>query len=519
MLRFGALALVCVGALAADFDVLIRNARVVDGSGNPWYKADVGIRAGRIAKIGAMPSATADRTIDAAGRVLAPGFIDVHTHIERAIFIDPRADAFLRNGVTSVVTGNCGSSATDLKSFFARLENGGTGPNIAALIGHNVVRSAVMGGANRAPTPAELAQMRAMVTQGMKDGAAGLSTGLWYVPGTYSLTGEVVELAKAVTPFGGVYATHMRDEGVSVEDAIREAVKVGKEAQVPVQISHFKIIDRRHWNNSVKTLQMVEEARRDGLDVVVDQYPYTAASATIDIFFPREVLADGPSAIVERLTTPASRKRIAAQMASELTLRQGQPDYSFAVIAESPEDRSLEGKTISEINLARGRKKGVPEEIETLIDMRTKGRPYIVYHVMSDGDVDRIMRHPLTSIASDAVMVPFGEAIPHPRNYGTNARVLSKYVRERGVLTLEDAIRKMTSLPARTFGLVDRGQIREGFAADLVLFDPSQVRDQAEFNKPHQYSTGFDFVFVNGAVVVDDGKPNTIRSGRVLRRQ
>jgi len=179
----------------------------------------------------------------------------------------------------------------------------------------------------------------------------------------------------------------------------------------------------------------------------------------------------------------------------------------------------LEGKTISEINLARGRKKGVPEEIETLIDMRTKGRPYIVYHVMSDGDVDRIMRHPLTSIASDAVMVPFGEAIPHPRNYGTNARVLSKYVRERGVLTLEDAIRKMTSLPARTFGLVDRGQIREGFAADLVLFDPSQVRDQAEFNKPHQYSAGFDFVFVNGAVVVDDGKPNTIRSGRVLRRQ
>ncbi|MFN0106412.1 MAG: N-acyl-D-amino-acid deacylase family protein [Bryobacteraceae bacterium] len=508
-----------LAALAADYDVIIRNARIVDGTGNPWYKADVAIRAGRIAKIGALPSATADRTIDAASRVLAPGFIDVHTHIERAIFIEPRADAFLRDGVTSVVTGNCGASATDLKSFFGRLEQGGIGVNITALIGHNAIRSAVMGTANRAPTATELANMQALVAQGMRDGAVGFSTGLWYVPGTYSQTNEVIELAKAAAPFGGVYATHMRDEGVAVEDAIREAVKIGKEAHMPVQISHFKIIDRRHWGNSVKTLQMIEEARRDGLDVVVDQYPYTAASATIDIFFPRDVLADGPSAIVERLTTPASRKRIAAQMVKELTLRQGQPDYSFAVIGAAPEDRSLEGKTISEINLARGRKKSLTDEIETLMDLRTKGRPVIVYHVMSDDDVDRIMRHPLTAIASDAGYVPFGEGVPHPRIYGTNARVLGKYVRERGILTLEDAIRKMTSLPARTFGLHDRGQVREGFAADLVLFDPAQVRDQAEFNKPHQYSAGFDFVFVNGAVAVDDGKPNAIRSGRILRRR
>lgn len=506
-------------AFSADYDVIIRNARIVDGTGNPWYRADVGVKGGKIARMGALPSATADRTIDAAGRVLAPGFIDVHTHIERAILIEPRADGFLLDGVTSVVTGNCGTSATSLKSFFGKLETSGMGINISALIGHNSVRSDVMGSANRAPTPAELQKMRDLVAQGMRDGAVGFSTGLWYVPGTYSQTDEVIELAKASAPFGGVYATHMRDEGVAVEEAIAEALKIGRASALPVQISHFKIIDRRHWGKSVRTLQMVEEARRAGLDVVVDQYPYTAASATIDIFFPRDVLADGPSAIAERLTTPASRKRIARQMADDLTLRQGQPDYSFAVIANFPEDKSFEGKSISEINLARGRKKNLADEIETLMDMRVKGRAVIVYHVMSDGDVDRIMQHPLTAIASDAGLVPFGEGVPHPRIYGTNARVLGKYVRERGVLTLEDAIRKMTSLPARTFGFRDRGLVREGFAADLVLFDPAQVRDQADFAKPHQFSKGFDYVLVNGAVAVEDGKPNTVRNGRILRHQ
>jgi N-acyl-D-amino-acid deacylase len=518
-MKFSFLLVSLVGvAAAADFDVLIRNARVVDGSGNPWYKADVGVRGGRIAKIGILGTATADRVIEGAGRVLAPGFIDVHTHIERGIFLEPRSDGFLMDGVTSVVTGNCGNSATDLKDFFGRLEKGGTGMNIAALIGHNSVRNAVMGSANRGPTAAELEKMRGLVAQGMRDGAVGFATGLWYVPGVYSQTSEVIELAKAAAPFGGVYATHMRDEGVDVEQAIREALQIGKASGLPVQISHFKIIDRRHWGKSEKTLQMVEQARREGLDVVVDQYPYTAASATIDIFFPRDVLADGPSAIAERLTSPASRKRVAAQMATELTLRQGQPDYSFAVIATFPEDRSAEGKTISEINVARGRTKGLANEIQTLMDMRVKGRPVIVYHVMNDGDVDRIMRSPLTAIASDAGMVPFGEGVPHPRIYGTNARVLGKYVRERGVLTLEDAIRKMTSLPARTFGFQDRGLVREGFAADLVLFDPALVQDRAEFNKPHQYSSGFDFVLVNGVVTVDGGKPNTVRPGRILRR-
>jgi N-acyl-D-amino-acid deacylase len=504
---------------AADYDTLIRNARVVDGSGNPWFKADVAISNGRIAKIGTLPNATATRTIDAANRVLAPGFIDVHTHIERGIFIDPRANAFLLDGVTSVVTGNCGNSATDLKAFFSRLENAGIGPNIAALIGHNSVRAAAMGSANRAPTAPELETMKSLVAQGMRDGAVGFATGLWYVPGVYSKTSEVIALAKAAAPFGGVYATHMRDEGAAIEPALREAIEIGKAAQLPVQVSHFKIIDRRFWSNSAKTLQMVEDARKEGLDIVVDQYPYTAASATIDIFFPRDVLADGPSAITERLTSPASRKRVAAQMTQDLALRQGQPDYSFAFIGDSPEDRSLEGKSISQINLARGRKPTLADEIETLMDMRTKGRPVIVYHVMSDQDVDRIMRHPLTAIASDAGFVPFGEGIPHPRIYGTNARVFAKYVRERGVLTLEDAVRKMTSLPARTFGFHDRGHIREGFAADLVLFDPAVVQDQAAFQKPHQFSTGFDFVFVNGTIAVDDGKPNTLRPGRVLRRQ
>ena len=515
-----ALLLLALPALAADYDILIRNARVVDGAGNPWYRADVAIKDGKIAKIGTLPTASATKTIDAAGRVLTPGFIDVHTHIEAGIFLVPRADSFLRDGVTTLVTGNCGMSATNMKEFYDRLEKQGIGPNVTALIGHNAVRNEVMGSANRAPTAAEQTKMNAIVSQAVRDGAVGFSTGLWYVPGTYSKTPEVAAMAQAAKAAGAqVYATHMRDEGMTVEDAIREALEIGRQSSLPVQISHFKIIDKRRWSNSTKTLQMVEDARKEGMDVVVDQYPYTAASATMDIFFPRDVFADGPAAIHERLSSPASRKRIAAQMAKESGLRQGQADYAFAVIASFPEDRSLEGKSISEINLARGRKKTLADEIETIIDMRLKGRPAIVYHTMSDEDVDRIMRHPLSAVASDGSLVPFGETIPHPRNYGTNARVFAKYVRERHVLTLEDAVRKMTSLPARTFGLRDRGQIREGFAADLVLFDPDKVQDRAEFNKPHQYSTGFDFVLVNGAIAVEDGQPNTTRQGRALRHK
>jgi N-acyl-D-amino-acid deacylase len=284
-----------------------------------------------------------------------------------------------------------------------------------------------------------------------------------------------------------------------------------------VQISHFKIIDKRRWSNSAKTLAKVEQARREGLDVVVDQYPYTAASASIDIFFPRDVLADGPSAIRERLTSPASRKRVAAEMRDNATLRQGQNDYAFAVIADFPEDRTLEGRTISEINVAKGRPRSVDAEIETLIEMRLKGRPSIVYHTMSDEDVDRIMAHPLTAIASDGSLMPLGEGIPHPRTYGTNARVFAKYVRDKRLLTLEEAVRKMTSLPARTFGMKDRGEVREGFAADLVIFDPLKVADRAVFEKPHQYSTGFDYVLVNGVTVVDNGVANSERPGQIVR--
>jgi N-acyl-D-amino-acid deacylase len=509
--------LISVAAYAADYDVLIRGARVADGTGNPWYRADIGVRGGRIAKIGALGRATAGRVIDAADRVVAPGFIDVHTHIEQGIFRVPRADSYLLDGVTTLVTGNCGGSATDLREWFARLTSTKTGPNIAALIGHNSVRTAAMGTANRQATPDELAKMRTLVEQAMRDGAVGFATGLWYVPGTYAKTEEVVALAKAAAQFGGVYATHMRDEGMSVEAAIDEAINIGRASGLRVQISHFKIIDKRRWSNSAKTLAKVEQARREGLDVVVDQYPYTAASASIDIFFPRDVLADGPSAIRERLTSPASRKRVAAEMRDNATLRQGQNDYAFAVIADFPEDRTLEGRTISEINVAKGRPRSVDAEIETLIEMRLKGRPSIVYHTMSDEDVDRIMAHPLTAIASDGSLMPLGEGIPHPRTYGTNARVFAKYVREKRLLTLEEAVRKMTSLPARTFGMKDRGEVREGFAADLVIFDPAKVTDRAMFEKPHQYSAGFDYVLVNGVTVVDNGVANSERPGQIVR--
>jgi N-acyl-D-amino-acid deacylase len=517
MIRLWVVLLLAASSWAQDYDVIIRNARIVDGTGNPWFRGDVGIRGGRIAAVGRLEQAGAARTVDAAGRYLAPGFIDVHTHLERAVLTAPEMAAFLFDGVTTVVTGNCGFSATDLAAFFASVEKARPGVNVASLIGHNAIRDEVMGGANRAPTPQEQARMRDLVRRGMEAGAVGFSTGLWYTPGAYSATPEVIDLARVAAPFGGVYATHMRDEGVRVEEAIREAFEIGRESGLRVEISHFKVMDKRHWGSTAATLALVDEARGTGLDVVVDQYPYTAASTFLDIFFPRTALAGGLGPTRERLSSPESRARIAREIAASPELRMGHDNYAFAVIAEFPEDRSVEGLPIAEINRRRGRPSTLANEIETVIDLMIQGRPLLVYHVMSDGDVERILRHPNTTVASDAIYVPPGETTPHPRNYGTNARVFAEYVRKRQALSLESAVRKMTSLPARTFGLHDRGLIRAGLAADLVLIDFATVQDLATFDKPHQFSRGFDLVLVNGDVAVEAGKP-AARAGRILRR-
>jgi N-acyl-D-amino-acid deacylase len=358
--------------------------------------------------------------------------------------------------------------------------------------------------------------MAALVDAAMKEGAVGFSTGLIYIPGTYSNTDEVVALAKAAARHDGVYASHMRDEGEKVMEAIEEAVRVGKEAGMRVELSHFKIDNKRLWGASEKSLALVERFRREGVDVVVDQYPYDRSSTNLGITLPSWALADGEAAIKERLKSAETRARIAREMEEKLK-EKGHADYSYATVATFKPDSSYEGKTISEINVLKGRGKTVGNEIQTVLDLIEQGGAQMVYHSMGTEDVERILKYPNTAIASDGGVREFGAGVPHPRSYGTNARVLAEYVRRRQVITLEDAIRRMTSLPARTFAFRDRGLIKEGMAADLVIFDPERVEDKATFQKPHQYTEGIDWVLVNGVVMVEDGKLTAARGGRVLR--
>jgi len=502
---------------AAAYDLLIRNARVVDGTGNPWFRAAVAVRGGRIAAVGPLPGLSASRVIDAQGQILAPGFLDVHTHIEGGIEKVPGGDNYLLDGVTTVVTGNCGGSETRLADWFARLEQTGLGLNVASLIGHNSVRRAVLGTENRPAAPAELARMQALVEENMRAGAVGFSTGLIYIPGTYADTAEVVALAQAAARHGGVYASHMRDEGARVLEAIAEAVRVGRESGLPVQLSHFKIDNRRRWGKAEESLALVEKFRREGVDVVVDQYPYDRSSTTLGITLPAWALADGIEQTKARLADPATRARIVREMQARLR-ELGHNNYAYATVASCEANRSYEGKTITEITRMKGRKPRVREEIETILEIIAQGGAQMVYHSMSERDVERILRYPHTAVASDGGVRELGAGVPHPRSYGTNARVLAEYVRRKGVLTLEDAIRRMTSLPARTFGFRDRGLIREGMAADLVLFDPDTVQDKATYTHPHQYSEGFSLVVVNGVVAAENGKTTGARAGRILRR-
>ncbi len=516
MVRWLALGLLPFLAAAADDDVLIRNARVIDGSGNAWFRADVAIKDGHIAAVGRLGSRSAARVIDARERILAPGFIDVHTHIEGSVERHPGGENFLLDGVSTVITGNCGSSELNLAAWFDQLDRLGLGLNVATLVGHNSVRREIMGMANRQATPEELRRMQALVDRAMRDGAVGFSTGLEYTPGTYANTDEIVALAKSAAAYGGVYASHMRNEGIHEIEAITEAVNVGKQAGMPVEISHLKIDRPTVWGASDQSLALIEKFRREGVDVVADQYPYDRSSSSLSLRLPSWALADGK--LKERLADPATRRKIVEGM-KQILAEIGTPDYGFATVARFAANPSYEGKTIPEINKMMGRGPGVDNQIDTILDMMNAGGAAMTYRVMGEADIEHIMRWPFTAIASDGGIVQMGEGHPHPRAYGTNARVLAEYVRTRGVLKLEDAIRRMTSLPARTFSLRDRGLVREGMAADLVIFDPARVEDKATYEKPHQYSEGFDYVLVNGKVAVEEGKITGARGGMALRHR
>lgn len=503
---------------AQTFDILIKNGKIIDGTGNSWYYGDVGIWNGKIFSVGQMPSAKDVRTLDAKGLVVAPGFIDVHAHIEGDELEVPTADNFIYDGVTTVVTGNCGGSNVDMAEYFNRLDSIGMSINVASLIGHNSVRRAVMGDAQRDPSVEEQKQMELLVEKAMKDGAVGLSTGLIYVPGTYSKTEEVVGLGKAASKYNGVYASHIRDEGDHVDQAIEEAVNIGRQANMPVEISHFKVTYKPNFGKSINTLAQVEKARQEGIDVTVDQYPYIASSTTLDTTVPEWAFSGGRDSLYIRLDDPETRTRIKKEMVEGLK-KKDLKNYSYAVVARYAPDDSYNGKNISEINKMKGRKAKAEDEAETILEMIKSGRVQMVFFSMEEGDLQRIMQYPFSMTASDAGIVEFGKNMPHPRAYGTNARVLGMYVREKKIIGLEEAIRRMTSLPAQKFKFKDRGLIREGMVADVVVFDPATVNDQATFQKPHAYSTGFRYVVVNGQLVIEEGKHNGTRSGQVIRNQ
>ncbi|MEO5890615.1 MAG: D-aminoacylase [Ferruginibacter sp.] len=498
-----------------QYDIVIKNGKIIDGTGNSWYYADVAVKDGKIILIQKQIAASANKIIDAKGLIVSPGFIDVHTHIEGDELKTPTADNFIFDGVTTVITGNCGASNVDIGKYFKWIDSLKLSINVASFIGHNDVRKSVMGRASRDPAEAELLQMEKIVEQAMKDGAVGLSTGLIYIPGTYSKTSEVVCLAKVAAKYSGVYATHMRDEGDSVTQAIEEALHIGREAGMPVEISHFKLSGQQNWGRSKKTLPMIIEARKQGLDVTIDQYPYTASSTSLSTLIPDEILADGQDSINARLNQPETRKMVIEKMLKKLKNRKLK-HYSYAMVAYYKADTTLNGKSIEAINLLKGRKHKAGEEAITILEMMQQGGAGMVFHGMSEEDVNRIMQYPFNMFASDAGIRAFGQGAPHPRGYGTNARVLAKYVRAENIITLEEAIRRMTALPAQKFQLKDRGILKEGFAADIVIFDENKVQDLSTFERPHQYAEGFVYVLVNGQLVVEAAKHTGIRSGHSL---
>ncbi len=503
---------------AQTYDLVIRNGRVIDGSGNPWQRADVGIQNGKIARIGIIPAAEGRAVIDAKNQIVAPGFIDVHTHVEGDLEVRPGAENFIYDGVTTLVSGNCGGSQTNLRIMFDSLRVRGFTPNLASMVGHNSVRMKVMKAAFREPTVREQAEMEALVEQAMKDGAVGLSTGLIYTPGTYAKTAEVVGLARKAAQYGGVYASHIRNEGQEVQKAIEEAIQIGREAGIPVEISHFKVASKPIWGFSKTTVGLVEAARREGIDVTVDQYPYTASSTSLQSIVPSWALADSDSLVLARFRDPATRAKIRQEMLASLK-KNGRSNYEYAVVSRYEPDTTYNGKSIAKINQLQGRKANAETETElimNLIERANMKRIQMVYHTMSEEDVATILRYPNTMIASDAGVASFGKNMPHPRAYGTNARVLGRYVRELKIIPLEEAIRRMSSLPAQRFHFADRGLLAPGYAADVVIFDENTISDAATYDAPHAYSTGLSYVLVNGVTVVENGKHNYKKPGQIL---
>jgi N-acyl-D-amino-acid deacylase len=532
-----------------SYDLIITNGRVIDGSGNPWFKADVGIKDGKIQTVGHIATKDAE-ILDAAGMVTCPGFIDMHTHSDLNLLVNPLGESKIRQGGTIEVIGLCGGSLAPLTEAAAeefeqslqpnirehvdiswrtmaeclqQFEAVGLGINVLPLVGFGTIRKNVLQFENRAPTAEELDEMKAYVQESMEAGVFGLSTGLSYTPQPYATMDEIVALCRVVHEYQGLYVTHVRGETDMIVEAIAEAIETGRQSGCPVQISHFKAAGKANWGKTKITCEMVEAARAEGLDVTVDMYPYTAGWTMLTVTLPKWVYVGGLEKAEERLRDPATREKIKHDIANGIPGWEHHikaAGYDGIFITDFAEDRSLQGKYLSEIAQMRGD----TDPADTVMDLLLESNfdIQIIWHMMEEADVQRVLTRPFMGIGSDAGAVapygPLSEAKTHPRAYGTFARFLGPYVREKKVVSLPEAIRKMTSFGAQRFGLQDRGLLKEGFVADVVVFDPQAIRDVATYEDPHQYAVGIEYVILNGQVVIAHGEHTQVRVGHVLKR-
>nr|WP_288935957.1 D-aminoacylase [uncultured Allomuricauda sp.] len=500
------------------YDILILNGNVYDGKGGDPIVTDIAIKDSIIVALGEFDNAKANKIIDASGLAVSPGFIDMHTHIEPIMELNS-CESHVRQGVTTSLGGPDGSSPYPLKPYMDSLQNKGVGMNVAYLIGHNTIRRNIMGLENRAPTAEELQAMEAEVDSAMKDGAFGISTGLKYLPGAFSKVDEVISLSKVASNYGGIYTSHLREEGLGLFDAVAEAIQISEQADIPVVLTHHKAIGKPMWGKSARTLAMVDSARAKGLDIKMDQYPYAASYTGISVLIPSWARAGGQEAFEERVADPVLRDSIKNGIVFNILNDRGGSDLDRVQFAKVEWQPELEGKTLKYWCEQNDLEPSVENGADMVIKAQLNGGASCVFHAMAEEDVERIMKHPFTMIGSDGRLVEPGMGHPHPRWYGTFPRVLGRYVREKNTLELSEAIRKMTYLPAQTLNLSDRGLIKEGLRADITIFNPETVIDKATFEKPHQYSEGIEFVIVNGGLAVENGEFKDIKSGIVLRKQ
>jgi dihydroorotase/N-acyl-D-amino-acid deacylase len=505
------------GCSQQTFDIAIINGFVIDGSGKPGAYQEIGIINDKIVFVGEQLPFNARKTLDATGLVVSPGFIDPHTHAIRGIFDVPTAESSLLQGITTLTEGNDGTSPFPIGEHYRLIEQTKISPNWAVFVGQGTIREKVMGLEDRPATIEELVKMKDLVKKAMLEGALGISTGLFYVPGNFTPTIEIVELSKVAAAHGGIYISHMREEAAEIINSVQETIDIGRLAEIPVQITHHKVIGKNNWGLSKETLHLVDQAIKDKIKVSIDQYPYTASQTSIRALIPQWAQEGGNQKLIERIENPEIRNTLVAAVVDKILFDRGGGHPKNVFISRCSWNTSFEGQSLADILVSRGIDPSPENAAYLVFEIIKGGGASAVFHAISEEDVINIMQHPSAAIGSDGPLTIFNQGAPHPRTYGTFARVLGKYVREDKVITLEEAIRKMTSLTAKTFNIHNRGQLKNGYYADIAIFNSDSIIDNATFENPHQYAAGVVHVIINGQMVVEDGVHNGNRPGRVLK--